>query len=183
MKEGIIMRSAESLTYWEWLNVLEEAIRQFNEKETYLIKNDLSERCINSKLAMYVERVLEDQEIEGVDVDVEYNRGFNGNESGIKRFKGGPVYLDLVVHQREYDVVRGFLNYIYVEMKKPQNPDGFNTDRSRVCDMTNPFGGFGYKIGAFLIIVADDTRNHYCLEIHDLYKEGLAWELLEDNPR
>lgn len=104
-------------------------------------------------------------------------------KSGIKRFKGGPVYLDLVVHQREYDVVRGFLNYIYVEMKKPQNPDGFNTDRSRVCDMTNPFGGFGYKIGAFLIIVADDTRNYYCLEIHDLYREGLAWELLEDNPR
>ena len=40
------MRSADSLTYRELLSILQEAIRQFNEKETYLIKNDLSERCI-----------------------------------------------------------------------------------------------------------------------------------------
>ena len=59
------MRSADSLTYRELLSILQEAIRQFNENETYLIDNDLSERCINSKLAMYVERVLEEWEIDG----------------------------------------------------------------------------------------------------------------------
>ena len=71
------MRSAESLTYREWLSVLEEAIRQFNMKETYLIKNDLSERSITNH--------------------VDQGMGVNGvqyyNSYDIKTLSNGDVFL------------------------------------------------------------------------------------------
>lgn len=72
MKRRYYIQNAESLTFWEWLVIFQEVIRHFNEKETYLNRNYLSEKYIKSKRAINVERVLEDRQIEGVDVDVEH---------------------------------------------------------------------------------------------------------------
>lgn len=169
------MRSAESLTYREWLSVLEEAIRQFNEKETYLIKNDLSERCINSKLAMYVERVLEDHEIEGVDVDVEYNRGFNRSGYLVKYLHGKRIFPDMVVHKREYNDEYGFLNLICVEMKKEKDRRGFHTDLDRLRALTYGPNGFGFRLGAFVVVVCNRRLNDYRLEIREVFVEGATY--------
>jgi len=38
------------------------ALETFNNQETYLIKNDLSERCICSKFAMHLTNALQDSE-------------------------------------------------------------------------------------------------------------------------
>ena len=166
------MRSAESVTYKEWLCVLKEAIRQFNANETYLIKNDLSERCINSKFAMYVERVLADQEIEGVDVDVEYNRGFNRSGYLIKNLQGKRIFPDMVIHKREYDDEYGFLNLICVEMKKEKDRRGFETDLERLRALTYGPNGFGFRIGAFVVVVGNKRLNDYRLEIREVFVEG-----------
>ena len=166
------MRSADSLTYRELLSILQEAIRQFNENETYLINNDLSERCINSKLAMYVDRVLEEWEIDGANVDVEYNRGFNRSGYLVKTLHGKRIFPDMVLHKREYDDVYGFLNLICVEMKKEKDRRGFENDLERLRALTHPYNGYGFHLGAFVVIVANKRLNDYHLEIRDAFVDG-----------
>ena len=62
------------------LRVLNTAITNFNRAEQYLIKNDLSERCICSKFASYLERALVGSPFEDYVVDVGYNRGYDGKD-------------------------------------------------------------------------------------------------------
>lgn len=48
---------------------LERALRRLLDTDRYLLENDLSERCIAARLAMYLCELFPDR-----DVDVEYNR-------------------------------------------------------------------------------------------------------------
>lgn len=48
---------------------LNTAVALLNQKDRYLLQNDLSERCIAARLAMYLQSVFPDHV-----VDVEYNR-------------------------------------------------------------------------------------------------------------
>src|SRR4051812_22600469 len=50
-------------------NRLDRALARFTEREAYLLENNLSERCIASRLAMHLQEQFPDHK-----VDVEYNR-------------------------------------------------------------------------------------------------------------
>lgn len=69
----------------ELQNIVEQAISQFNDLENYLLDRDLSERCICAKFAVYLERALENTRYSDYIVDVEYNRGMEGNEYAKKK--------------------------------------------------------------------------------------------------
>ena len=58
--------------------IVEQAVNSFNRKEQYLIKNDLSERCICARFAMHLAQALENSPYSKYEVDVEYNRGADG---------------------------------------------------------------------------------------------------------
>ena len=62
-------------------SILEAAINKFNENDEYLIKNDLSERCICSRLAFYLQQILMTSIYNEYIVDVEYNRGAKGKDN------------------------------------------------------------------------------------------------------
>ena len=53
----------------EVVNALESALRQLKDRDSHLLENDLSERCIAARLAMYLQTLFPEHA-----VDVEYNR-------------------------------------------------------------------------------------------------------------
>jgi len=129
--------------------LVNDAIGKFNKYEHYLLVEDLSERCICSKLATYIERMLSKYEFEDkYDVDVEYNR-MAGDEKRERSIDGKikRMFADIIVHERDEKD-----NLICIEMKKQKNPECLCKDRHRLKEMTKQSGDYGYKIG-FLIMV------------------------------
>lgn len=97
---------------------VEAAIADFNANEQYLIRNDLSERCICAKYATYLEKQIQQSEFSSYVVDVEYNRGYMGREHAVKSMNGRNIVVDLIVHKRGFNEQTGFNNLICIEMKK-----------------------------------------------------------------
>ena len=132
--------------------IVNDAIHSFNEKEKYLIENDLSERCICARFAMHLTDALRNSDFSDYIVDVEYNRGARGKEKGIKKMDGHPITVDLIVHKRGYDPRTGFQNLICMEMKKSTNPHGCDDDIVRLKKMCSFEYRFRYMIGFMLLI-------------------------------
>ncbi|MCH5179597.1 MAG: hypothetical protein J1F32_00040 [Erysipelotrichales bacterium] len=136
----------------ELVIIVSDAISEFNLRERYLLDRNLSERCICSKFASYLERALIGTKYSGYDVDVEYNRGMNGNEYAKKRLFGKNAIVDLIVHKRGYDYENSrFHNLICIEMKKRGGQRNLCYDKNRLSTMTDFSCGFNYQIGFMLI--------------------------------
>jgi hypothetical protein len=111
---------------------LEEALAKLEDNDQYLLENNLSERCIASRLALYLQA-----KFPTYCVDVEYNRSGNtpkrlslpaecanynpGNEEPL-------VVPDIVVHQRGADGP----NVLVLELKKTTNRESRNFDLLRI---------------------------------------------------
>lgn len=148
------------------LGIVNNAIKTFEEKDVYLIENDLSERCICARFAMCLALSLENTEYSEYYVDVEYNRGMDGRERSPKRINDQPITVDLVVHKRGYDCDYGFDNLICIEMKKSTNHIGCIHDEERLRKMTNANYGFCYKLGVMLLVNMDLKR----IEIQSIFE-------------
>ncbi|MDY4783390.1 hypothetical protein [Pygmaiobacter massiliensis] len=135
------------------------AINQFNFKEKYLISRDLSERCICAKFMRYLEDEIANSQFQKYTVDVEYNRGNQGNEYASKRLNGRNIVVDLIVHKRGYSKIKGFQNLICIEMKKTKNHPDMTQDKQRLEIMTDSKYGFGYSAGFMIVADADKRRN------------------------
>lgn len=133
-------------------NIIEEAIRKFNENEKYLLENDLSERCICAKFMSYLEHEIKGSPFYDYKVDVEYNRGNNGNTSALKQLEGKNIVVDLIIHKREIQRDGGFDNLVCIEMKKARYKNKINADISRLEKMTCYTYGFNYQAGFMIII-------------------------------
>lgn len=149
----------------ELKSIVCRALETFNNQETYLIKNDLSERCICSKFAMHLTNALQDSEYSEYIVDVEYNRGMDGNERSPKRANDKLITVDLIVHKRGYDCNYGFDNLICIEMKKSTDRRGCDADEERLKEMCGSSSGFSYKIGFMLLV---NMKQHY-IEIKNMF--------------
>ena len=132
--------------------IVDKAIVSFNAKEEYLIRNDLSERCICSRFMLHLTNALKSTKYSDYVVDVEYNRGADGQERNIKRIDNSPITVDLIVHKRGYDCNNGFNNLICIEMKKSSDRRGLNDDKERLRKMTGYDYGFCYKTGFMIVI-------------------------------
>lgn len=135
-----------------------KSLDTFNRTESYLIENDLSERCICTRFAMHLTNALRDSEYGDYVVDVEYNRGANGKEYGVKKIDGSSITVDLIVHKRGYDNQAGFINLICVEMKKSTDRRGCDDDISRLRKMCGFDYAFCYPIGFMLLINMENKR-------------------------
>ncbi len=132
-------------------DIVDAAITTFNTEETYLLHNDLSERCICARFAMHLTNALKDTNYQDYIVDVEYNRGFDGNERSSKRLYNAPITVDLIVHKRGYDPDHGFNNLICIEMKKSTNRDGCDKDIERIKNMVGFDYGYCYQAGYMML--------------------------------
>ena len=147
------------------MRIVEIAMNDFNQKEKYLIKNDLSERCICARFAMYLSKALIQTRYRDYDVDVEYNRGTHGKEFTVKSIEQKPIVVDLIVHKRGYDIKNGFNNLICMEMKKSTNRRGCKDDEIRLNKMVDYRYGFNYKIAIMVLINMPEQQ----LEIKNVF--------------
>lgn len=138
--------------------IVASAIEHFNEKEQYLIANDLSERCICAKFSHYLTMTLQNTEFSDYCVDVEYNRGFDGQNHDIKMVDGTPITVDLIVHKRGSDFKHGLTNLICMEMKKSTNRQGCIHDEERLRKMVSWDYGYCYEVGYMVLINMKEKR-------------------------
>jgi len=151
--------------------IVENAIANFNNREFYLLENDLSERCICAKFAIYLQNEVSKSIYSDYIVDVEYNRGARGKDYEPKRLpnSNARITVDLVVHKRGYNdqihqhgvrQVIGYSNLICIEMKKSKTSievrKSISRDKERLTIMTRNSQGFGYSIG-FMIFIRNDS--------------------------
>ncbi len=152
--------------------IVENSIGSFNTNEKYLLENNLSERCICARFALYLQNEISGScTYQDYIVDVEYNRGAKGKDYEPKRLNDNdkPITVDLIVHKRGFsEQVRqhgerqiiGYCNLICIEMKKPRNTTRSNiailADKERLRTMTRNNEGFSYSIG-FMIFVNSDS--------------------------
>lgn len=152
------------------LNILIlQAIENFNNNESYLIKNDLSERCICAKFASYVEKEIQCSQFSDYIVDVEYNRGYHGKDFNPKMLNGRKIVVDLIVHKRAYDENAGYDNLICIEMKKQYKNFDLSSDKNRLRVLTDDVFRFGYEIGFMIVAEQNKSNNTYGLRINDTF--------------
>lgn len=153
------------------------AIEEFNRNEGYLVSRDVSERCICSKFARYLEDKIKGTEFSHYIVDVEYNRGAEGNEYAAKVLRGHNIVVDLIVHKRGYSRTIGFDNLICIEMKKAYKRVDLTADRLRLSVMTNSEYDFNYDIGFMIIAYADKKNDKYGLRVESVFLEGKCFPI------
>jgi hypothetical protein len=108
------------------------ALREVEQKDTLLLANNLSERCIASRLAMYLQKVFPEYS-----VDVEYNRKGELPKTlelppecaNYRNNDGEPLVIpDVIVHQRGPEGP----NILVLELKKTTNRDSRECDHRRI---------------------------------------------------
>lgn len=127
--------------------IMQAAITKFNEHEMYLIRHNVSERCICAKFACYLERELYGHGINQYNVDVEYNRSIGD----LKVLRNKKIVVDMIVHKRGSN---GFDNgnLICIEMKKSCNRYGLDSDKHRLQDLVSDKYGYLFFI-AYMVVV------------------------------
>lgn len=154
------------------INCLVEAMDHFNANEQYLITRDLSERCVCAKFMSHLERTVASSDFRDYIVDVEYNRGNQGNEYNAKAQDDKKIVVDLIVHKRNYNY--GFDNLICIEMKKASLRRQIPEDKDRLCYLTDNTKGFKYEVGAMMVI-GKGRKYHDKLLIDALFFNGVEY--------
>ena len=168
------MHTNISIKQQKLLELVSSAMSRFNENENYLISRDLSERCICSKFASYLEKELLDTEFESFFVDVEYNRGNDGREDNPKMLDRKNIVVDLVVHMRGYNNLIGFNNLICIEMKKSYKKLNYQSDIERLKKLTDAIHGFHYVLGLMILIDADKKSGTFGLRMEHVFYGDLG---------
>ena len=111
---------------------LHGALRKVEKNDQHLLKYNLGERCIASRLAIYLQKAFPKYS-----VDVEYNRvgvcpkrlGLGDECANYKDSNGETLIVpDVIVHRRG---PKG-PNVLVIELKKTTNPEPRQCDRERV---------------------------------------------------
>lgn len=129
------------------------AINLLRVNDNYLLKNDVNERSITHKLAVYLEQTLGKE----YDVDCEYNRNIDDplNRKMIDGYfrtedfaESRGVYPDIIVHKRG----RNDFNLLIIEVKKSTSRESGEFDIRKLECYTNTFQNrnFSYQYGAFI---------------------------------
>lgn len=127
---------------------LDAALERLVGRDAYLFENNLLERCIAARLAMYLQQEFPDH-----NVDVEYNR-----DADIPKRMGLPdecandvdehgrslVVPDVIVHRRGPEGP----NVLVLEVKKTTNPAPLHCDQRRIRAFQ---AQYGYEFAALIM--------------------------------
>ena len=129
--------------------ILEESLRELVKKDGHLFENDVNERTIAARLAIYLQPRFPEYS-----VDADYNRDGNRPKrlavltrecDGYRNEKDESLAVpDLIVHRRG----PGGPNLLVLEIKKTTNRDKGGCDRFRLLAFREQLG---YTYGALII--------------------------------
>jgi len=160
-----IQKKPESLSGKEICKRIERAYKTLIEKDGYLLKVDANERSITHRLAIHLEAVFPEYNI-----DCEYNRdGFNSKRLiGYKKnidsadTNGVTVFPDIIIHRRgKRD------NFIVIEAKKLSNTDDSDKEKLDIYKSE-----LLYKYAYFVKFpVGKDFKNDKCFSVQKFIEE------------
>ncbi len=164
VKKIIIQKKKEIISKEDIRNRIEIAYKKLIDKDSYLLKIDANERSITHRLAIYLEEVFWEY-----DVDCEYNRdGFDSKKLiGYKKSdsndtNGTTVFPDIIIHHRGKRE-----NVIVIEAKKLSNTD--ESDKEKLCLYKKEYL---YKHAYFIKFpVGEDIENYKSLPFEKLIEE------------
>jgi 16S rRNA G966 N2-methylase RsmD len=163
-------------------NLFKTASATFFVEELENIMNDVNERNLCGRLAIYLNEETREQKLDGYFVDPEYNRKQDGKVKTILDDNCEVVNIncDIILHSRGKIVAHD--NLIAVEMKKSNRPEvDKNSDRMRLRALTKesydniwsadgvtlPEHVCGYYLGYYMEI---NIRTRKCL--FEIYQKG-----------
>lgn len=142
---------------------IEKALKGFIRKESYLMENDLSERCISFNFACHLKRFFPEY-----DIDCEYNRNMNDIKrlekikkivksklSGTEEDYGVNVSPDIIIHRRGSNKH----NLAVIEIKKESSPledQKFDIEKIRSYKTE-----LKYKVGVFIKFRTGNNKPTY----------------------
>lgn len=136
------------------------AVDMLRVNDNYLLKNDVNERSITHKLAMYLDQTFGKE----YDVDCEYNRNIDDSRNRkmidiiISELESTTqsVYPDIIVHKRG----RNDSNLLVVEVKKSTNRDNGDFDIKKLECYTDSCSSssFTYTYGVFIKLFASEEK-------------------------
>lgn len=131
------------MTEQEMQELVQSAIDALLNRDAVLLQNDVAERAITARLAIYIQ-----ERFSGWDVDCEYNRNMNS----VKRQKeicnpsnnenGTSVFPDIIIHKRITEE-----NFLVIEVKKTTNSTSDNCDMQKLEAFRTELG---YQHGLFI---------------------------------
>lgn len=159
--------------YYKYIDLIQKAINRFNNESDCisLIKCDVSERDLCAQLMCILKDELKQTEFSDYCVNIEYNRGMDGDLNKAKMIDNKLAVLDLVVHKIIPDEDTGFNNLICIEMKKEKRPAAeIQEDKDRLETLTDISKGFCYKAGFMLLVCQDTNSDRFGLYIESEYE-------------
>lgn len=158
-----------------------DSINELYFKDYYIIDNDVNERSITHKLAIYLQNQFTDY-----DIDCEYNRNMKSPKEivFIETSKKGKVFPDIIVHKRG----EASNNLIVFEIKKCKNDNAndkyletkkHDIEKLKGYVNNNDEVSLNYKYGFFLEI----HKNFFNIEIYfnDKSKKDVIEKRLKDD--
>ena len=125
------------------------ALSEFYAREAFLFEQDLGERALTHRFAVYLER-----QFPGWDVDCDYDRLGertlrlpHGTIVSTDDHLAKSIYPDIVVHQREIPN-----NLLAVEVRKASNHQPLEHDQQKLRALTDPHLWFAWSAGVFLVL-------------------------------
>ncbi|MBK9960786.1 MAG: hypothetical protein IPP06_05485 [Saprospiraceae bacterium] len=76
--------------------LINQSLERFTKNDIDLLKISIHEECLNHRLAVYIEQILSECQIDKFYVDIEYNR----NIDMIKSINHDNIRIDIIVHGR-----------------------------------------------------------------------------------
>lgn len=163
-------------------NIFKESNDLFLKEEIDNILNDVNERNLCGRLAIYLNDKIRENGISGYYVDTEYNRNLNGRVKTVLDDEMNVINVncDIIIHSRGQIVHKD--NLIAIEMKKSNRPDSEKeSDKKRLRALTKDsfddiwsFDGIalpehvcGYSLGFYVEL---NIRSRVCLI--EKYKKG-----------
>lgn len=121
--------------------------------DKHLIDTHSSEMSIVFRLGVYVEELLKNTAINGLNVDCEYNRnrGYSKRIHINDEERDALFRPDLIIHQRDSNDH----NLLAVEAKGYWNREERERDFQKLRSLTMPDRGYEYKLGVFLELLEE----------------------------
>lgn len=162
---------------------LNNALSELFKNDRILIKNNINERTISHRLAIYLQKEFQDY-----DVDCEYNRHCSEIKTiEIPRDKDGneiiiswddseqkTIFPDIIVHKRNNDMN----NLVVIEIKKSTNFVDKSYDENKLKSFTRN-NSYNYKYGIFIFIDIDcpDSDSYF-----KIFQKGKLIEKIKYHP-
>jgi hypothetical protein len=125
------------------------ALGEFYARETHLLENDLGERTLTHRLAVYLEAPFR-----GWEVDCDYNRLGErtlllpkGSIVSTDDHLGKSIFPDIVAHRRRVPE-----NLLAIDVRKAANHQPPEHDRHKLRALTDPHRWFAYGLGVYLVL-------------------------------